>query len=627
MRYRSTRQVVEDLRRHGRLVECNEPLDARLEIAEVQRRVYARGGPAVYFSRPANSPFPMVSNLFGTIEQARFLFRDTIESVRRAIELKVDPSALAKNPWRYRTAPWVAWTMLPGRVRRAPALEQRIALSNLPQLVSWPLDGGHYVTLPQVLSQSPEARGLQGLNLGMYRVQLGGNVFDPQSEVGLHYQIHRGIGVHHQLALKQGKPLQVAISVGGNPAMTLAAVMPLPEGMSELMFAGALAGGRIPMHLKPNQAPIYADADFVIAGQIDAGATKPEGPFGDHLGYYSLRHPFPVMRVQIVSHRKDAVWPFTVVGRPPQEDTTFGQLIHELTGPVLPTVLPGVRAVHAVDEAGVHPLLLAIGSERYTPFRRTDRPQELLTQANAILGQGQLSLAKYLWILDGNSAPKVDLHDTCQFLQEMLCRVQWQRDLHFQTQTTIDTLDYSGDRFQGGSKVVIAARGPAIRTLGSTLPEDAVFPAGFRNPRVAAEGILLLEGPALSAIPAESAELEESTWPSRDEEDGAMQRLSESLTGCRWRDSFPLVLVVDDADWASKSNDRWIWLAFTRSDPAADLHGAGQRVINKHWGCDGPLLIDARRKRHHAPPLLEAPEVSRKIDALAARGGPLARYL
>jgi 4-hydroxy-3-polyprenylbenzoate decarboxylase len=627
MRYRSTRQVVEDLRRHGRLVECDEPLDARLEIAEVQRRVYARGGPAVYFSRPANSPFPMVSNLFGTIEQARFLFRDTIEAVRRAIELKVDPSALAKNPWRYRSAPRVAWTMLPRRGRRAAVLEQRISLSRLPQLVSWPLDGGHYVTLPQVLSQSPEARGLQGLNLGMYRVQLGGNVFDPETEVGLHYQIHRGIGVHHQLALQQGKPLLVAITVGGTPAMTLAAVMPLPEGMSELMFAGALAGGRIPMHLAPNQAPIYADADFVLAGQIDPGATKPEGPFGDHLGYYSLRHPFPLMRVQVVSHRKDAVWPFTVVGRPPQEDTTFGQLIHELTGPVLPTVLPGVRAVHAVDEAGVHPLLLAIGSERYTPFRRADRPQELLTQANAILGQGQLSLAKYLWILDGNSAPQVDLHDTCKFLQEMLRRVQWHRDLHFQTQTTIDTLDYSGDRFQGGSKVVIAARGPAVRTLGSTLPADAAFPAGFRNPRVAAEGILLLEGPSQIVGGMGSADLEESTWPTRDEADSAMQRLSESLTGCHWRDAFPLVLVVDDADWASKSNDRWIWLAFTRSDPAADLHGAGQKVINKHWGCDGPLLIDARRKRHHAPPLLEDPEVSRKIDALAARGGPLARYL
>jgi 4-hydroxy-3-polyprenylbenzoate decarboxylase len=627
MRYRSTRQVVEDLRRHGRLVECDEPLDARLEIAEVQRRVYARGGPAVYFSRPANSPFPMVSNLFGTIEQARFLFRDTIEAVRRAIELKVDPSALAKNPWRYRSAPRVAWTMLPRRGRRAAVLEQRISLSRLPQLVSWPLDGGHYVTLPQVLSQSPEARGLQGLNLGMYRVQLGGNVFDPETEVGLHYQIHRGIGVHHQLALQQGKPLLVAITVGGTPAMTLAAVMPLPEGMSELMFAGALAGGRIPMHLAPNQAPIYADADFVLAGQIDPGATKPEGPFGDHLGYYSLRHPFPLMRVQVVSHRKDAVWPFTVVGRPPQEDTTFGQLIHELTGPVLPTVLPGVRAVHAVDEAGVHPLLLAIGSERYTPFRRADRPQELLTQANAILGQGQLSLAKYLWILDGNSAPQVDLHDTCKFLQEMLRRVQWHRDLHFQTQTTIDTLDYSGDRFQGGSKVVIAARGPAVRTLGSTLPADAAFPAGFRNPRVAAEGILLLEGPSQIVGGMGSADLEESTWPTRDEADSAMQRLSESLTGCHWRDAFPLVLVVDDADWASKSNDRWIWLAFTRSDPAADLHGAGQKVINKHWGCDGPLLIDARRKRQHAPPLLEDPEVSRKIDALAARGGPLARYL
>ncbi len=212
---------------------------------------------------------------------------------------------------------------------------------------------------------------------------------------------------------------------------------------------------------------IYADADFCISGVVDPDAQKPEGPFGDHLGYYSLTHPFPFMRVDRVLHRSQAVWPFTVVGRPPQEDTVFGELIHELTGPVIPTVLPGVKAVNAVDASGVHPLLLAIGSERYVPYQPTTQPQEILTQANAILGQGQMSLAKYLWIIDQASAPDLNVNQIDEFLCRTLERVDWRRDLHFQTRTTIDTLDYSGSGFNQGSKVVVAAAGRCDATDSS----------------------------------------------------------------------------------------------------------------------------------------------------------------
>ena len=178
----------------------------------------------------------------------------------------------------------------------------------------------------------------------MYRVQLSGGEYEPDREIGLHYQIHRGIGVHHAAAIRAGKPFRVNVFVGGPPAMMLAAVMPLPEGMSELTFAGALGGRRIRMIQRADGLPIYADADFCICGTVEPDKLLPEGPFGDHLGYYSLRHDFPVLRVEHVYHRDDAIWPFTVVGRPPQEDTIFGQLIHELTGPVIPTVLPGVTA-------------------------------------------------------------------------------------------------------------------------------------------------------------------------------------------------------------------------------------------------------------------------------------------
>src|SRR5262249_9679552 len=207
----------------------------------------------------------------------------------------------------------------------------------------------------------------------------------------------------------------------------------------------------------------FAGADCDISGRVDPDKHLPEGPFGDHRGYYSLAHPFPVLNVDHVWHRNGAIWPFTVVGRPPQEDTLFGQIIHELTGPVLPTVVSGLHAVHAVDAAGVHPLLLAIGSERYVPFAERRRPAELLTIAYRLRGQGQLALAKFLLIVAREDNSDLNIHDIAAFFRHLLERVDWRTDLHFQTATTIDTLDYSGSGLNEGSKVVIAAVGPQRR--------------------------------------------------------------------------------------------------------------------------------------------------------------------
>ncbi|WP_182865693.1 UbiD family decarboxylase [Rhodopirellula sp. JC639] len=609
MKHRSTRDVVQDLRAGGRLLEVTDAVDPNLEIAEIQRRLYANGGPAVLFTHPTGCRFPMVSNLFASLDQARYLFRDTLESVRRLIEVKLDPSAVPKRPFRYAGVPLTAARMLPKFVRSGPVAANRCTVAELPQLKCWPRDGGGFVTLPQVLSEDPtDPANLMKLNLGMYRVQLSGNDYTDQ-EVGLHYQIHRGIGVHHRQAIKQGKPLRVAVTVGGSPAMTLAAVMPLPEGLTELTFAGALAGGRIGL-LRGNHAPVYRDADFAIVGTIDPEATKREGPFGDHLGYYSLEHPFPVMNVEHVWHRPGAIWPLTVVGRPPQEDTTFGQLIHELTDPIIPTVIPGVKAVHAVDAAGVHPLLLAIGSERYMPYLNEPAPQELLTQANAILGNGQLSLAKYLMIADDRD-DDLDIHDIDNFIQFVLQRVDWKRDLHFQTQTTIDTLDYTGTGFNKGSKVVIAAVGPAKRMLPTELPGDLQLPDGFHSPRVVLPGVLAIGCQAF-----------ESTTGRSD-----IVRFCEHYRPEDSINAFPLITLVDDSEFVSQSLSNWLWTTFTRSNPATDLTGIGADTIAKHFGCRGSVVIDARFKPWQAPPVIEDPETVAKVDARAARGGPLAKYL
>ena len=614
--YRSMWQVADDLKRHDRLIEVDEPVSPTLEIAEIQRRVFLNGGPAVLFTNVQGCSFPMLGNLFGNMDRARFLFRKSWENVRRAIELKVDPNAFWKNPMRYAWAPRVAWTMLPRRVSTGLVLGNETTIDKLPQQVSWPMDGGAFVTLPQVLSAPPGYKRLSEINLGMYRIQLSGNEYLANQEIGLHYQIHRGIGVHHQAAIAANKPFQVNVFVGGSPAMTLSAVMPLPEGMSELTFAGALAGHRIPMIQRAGDAPIYADADFCIVGEVDPHQVKPEGPFGDHLGYYSLQHMFPFMKVKRVYHRRDAVWPFTVVGRPPQEDTMFGEMIHELTGPVVPTLIAGVRAVHAVDEAGVHPLLLAIGSERYMPFKKSNRPQELLTQANAILGQGQLSLAKYLLIVNGNDSPDLDIHNIQDFFQHLLERVDWSCDLHFQTKTTVDTLDYSGDSMNCGSKVVIAARGQRKRELATRIPSTLRMPDSVRQVELVMPGVI-----AISGVSNQSSEAGEPTSGN-----GPINILIEHLRSCVC-EGVALIVLVDDAKFTAANLRNFLWTTFTRSDPARDIHGVDEFSENKHWGCHGPLVIDARIKPHHAPGLFEDPTVTRKIDAMAAKGLKISRYL
>jgi 4-hydroxy-3-polyprenylbenzoate decarboxylase len=602
MGYRTLRECVSDLENNGQLRRIEVEIDARLEIAEIQRRVCAARGPALLFTRVKDCRFPVVSNLFGTIERARFIFRDTLERVRRLVELKIDPTAAFRRPLRYASVPLSALAAVPRFVSRGDVMANEISISQLPQQISWPADGGAFITLPQVYTEDVSAPGWRHSNLGMYRIQLSGGQYEPDREIGLHYQIQRSIGVHHAAAIRAGKPFRVNIFVGGSPAMMLAAVMPLPEGMSELTFAGVLGGRRIRMLRMDGGLPIHADTDFCICGTVIPNKLLPEGPFGDHLGYYSLQHDFPVLRVEHVYHRDGAIWPITVVGRPPQEDSVFGQLIHELTGPVIPTILPGVKAVHAVDAAGVHPLLLAIGTERYWPFAGSQRPQELLTQANAILGQGQLSLAKFLWIANEGDDPSLDVNDVASFLKHILQRADWTRDLHFQTQTTIDTLDYSGGALNAGSKLVVAAVGPPRFELATQIGSELRLPEGFSDPRVVLPGILAIKGPRY--VHAGDSPIPPSTLP-----------LPHS--------PFRLIVIVDDSQFVAESLRNFLWVTFTRTNPAADIHGIESFTKGKHWGCRGALVIDARLKPHHAPPLVQDAEVSRRVDALAAPGGPL----
>lgn len=611
----SLKACLLDLERSGQLVRVKEAVSPNLEMAEIQRRAYAQGAPALLFERVLGTPFPAVSNLFGTKARALYIFRDTLALVRQAVKIKADPGKFLKElprgfirePGVFARLPFAGLTSLPKRVSglHAPVMRRQTTLDNLPMIKSWPMDGGPFVTLPQVMSQDVTRPGVMGTNLGMYRVQLAGNQYVPGREIGIHYQLHRGIGIHHSHAMQAGQPLRVSVFVGGHPAHTVAAVMPLPEGLSELIFAGMLAGRRF-RYVADAGHIISAEADFCITGTIEG--TKPEGPFGDHLGYYSLKHDFPVLKVERVYHRPDAIWPFTVVGRPPQEDTTFGELIHEITGPMVPVSLPGVKALHAVDAAGVHPLLLAIGSERYTPYAKPGRPQELLTQASAILGFNQCSLAKYLFIVNEMDAPRLDIEDIPGYLQHLLERLDLTNDLHFHTHTTMDTLDYSGESLNRGSKLVMAAQGEPKRTLARAVP-PWTLPPGFRNPRFVMPGVVAVEGPHFQ------------TYASEDLLPLTAGLAGQDHTGIVW------IVVCDDSEFCARSLQNFLWVTFTRSNPSHDTHGIQSFVEFKHWGCRGPLVFDARLKAHHAPPLVEDPDITSRVDALCARGGSLHKIL
>ena len=605
MSYKSLRAAAEDLERTGQLIRVKEEVDPNLEMAEVHRRIFDAGGPAILFERVKGSPFQALSNLYGTYERTEWLFRHSIAKVQKVIELKADPTRLLKNPLRYVSAPFTALTALPlkKRLGKAPIQYGTTTIDKLPLVKSWPMDGGAFVTLPQVLTLPPGSKQAMQSNIGMYRIQLSGNEYELNKEIGLHYQLHRGIGVHHTMYNQSDEPFRCSIFVGGAPSHAFSAIMPLPEGLSELTFAGLLGGRRF-RYLFEDDYFLSGDADFVITGTIRKGEKKPEGPFGDHLGYYSLEHDFPVMDVHKVHHRKDAIWHFSVVGRPPQEDSSFGHLIHQLVKLLTPQEFPGVKEINAVDAAGVHPLLLAIGSERYMPFRER-RPEEILTQANRIIGSGQPSLAKYLIIAATGDGP-VTTHDIPGFFRHVLERIDWTRDLHFQTKTTIDTLDYSGTDWNAGSKVVMACCGPKLRELATELPTGISLPTGFKNPKVALPGVVGIEGPAFSG--AESYQ--------------EAAQLAEQLRADDWQ-GVPLLVLCDDANFLAETLNNFLWVTFTRSNPSHDIHGVEAFTEFKHWGCRGPLIIDARTKSHHAPELIPDAQVSQRVDRLFAKSGSL----
>jgi 4-hydroxy-3-polyprenylbenzoate decarboxylase len=393
----------------------------------------------------------------------------------------------------------------------------------------------------------------------------------------------------------------------------------LPEGLPEVTFAGMLGNRRFRYSRDNADNVVSSDADFVITGTIRKGEKKPEGPFGDHLGYYSLEHDFPVMDVDKVYHRKDALWHFSAVGRPPAEDSSFGYMIHNIVKPLAPAEFPGLVEINAVDAAGVHPLLLAIGKERYMPFRET-KPEEILTIANRILGSGQTSLAKFLFIAAHTvqrtpfgEGVNISTKNIPEFFNFILERIDLKRDIHFQTRTTIDTLDYSGTGWNEGSKVVIAACGEKRRELKAQLPENFDLPVGFSEPVFVQKGVLAIKSPKYTSNTTRENAFSEGY--------NQGEQLAQYLEKYDLK-HIPLILMVDDSHFTAQTVNNFVWVTFTRANPSHDIHGVRASTVFKHWGCE-TLIIDARIKPHHAPELIPDKKVSERVDKLFAKGGDL----
>lgn len=571
------RAFLDLLRSRGDLCEVKAEVDPRLELAEIHRRVIARQGPALLFTNVKGADFPVATNLFGTLERTTLAFGDR---PRRFVERVVEAAHTALPPtlgklWRLKGLAWEGLKVGLKRRRSGPVTEVEAApdLRRLPALTSWHSDGGPFLTLPLVYTEHPTTGKP---NLGMYRMQ----VYDATT-TGMHFQIHKGGGFHHHEAERLGRPLPATVFLGGPPALILSAIAPLPEDVPELLLASLLLGERLPRVVGKSRHPLVARCEFALEGTVAAGERRPEGPFGDHFGYNSLVHDFPVFRVDRVFHRRDAIFPATVVGRPRQEDFFVGDFLQDLLSPLFPLVMPSVREIWAYGETGFHSLAAArVKPERYA--------REALGSALRILGEGQLSLTKCLFVVDD---PDVSVRDVFALLPHVLARVDWTRDSVVLGETAHDTLDYTGPALNRGSKWILLATGAPRRALPTSPP--ASLPPGFTRAVPVCPGCLVVGSPRHA-----------------DEPDAAA-RLARDPGLAAW----PLLVLVDDVAEASRSAELFLWTTFTRMEPARDLSGREVRTARFHTGLVPPVTIDARMKAGYP----EVMEVDAETRALVDR--------
>jgi UbiD family decarboxylase len=580
MSHPDLQSFVTALRKSGELVEIETLCDPVLEIPEIHRRVIAAGGPALLFRNPRGAEFPLVTNLFGSKARVDQAFGNRpAEFVRRAVAIATGPE-LPGPATLWKNRDWVRQGLKLGFKHRARGLVTEVVddppmLDRLPMLKSWKDDGGAFITLPLVYTEHPDHGGH---NLGMYRIQR----YDDRT-TGMHIQIHRGGGNHLAIAEARNETLPVTVFVGGPPALILSAIAPLPENVPELLLASLLVGGKLPRCDNPvGPHPLVATAEFALVGELRAHERRPEGPFGDHYGYYSLKHDYPVFHVKALCRRKQPIFPATVVGKPRQEDAYLGDYLQALLSPLFPVVMPSVSSLWTYGETGYHALGAVVTKERY--------PREAMVTAFRVLGEGQLSLTKFLLVTNA----EVDLSDFPATLEATLARFRPETDLYVFSNLSMDTLDYSGPEVNKGSKGVMLGVGDPVRELQRHF--QGTLPSGVDQPVVFCGGCLVLQGVAYT---------EEPNLPARVVE--AAKAHESGLS------SFQLIVVVDDSAVATRTTARFLWTTFTRFEPAADLH-ARTRVHRHHLVHEGPIVLDARLKPGYPAELFCDPDTAATVD-------------
>ncbi len=575
--HKDLRSFLDTLRQEGELTIISAEVDPFLEIAEIHRRVIAEHGKALLFTNVKGSPFPVVTNLFGTVRRIELAFGPKPQSfVRRAVEMvEVLMPPKPRELWKYRDLGFSALKLGTKRVAAAPVLDTKqtpVDLEKLPFLQLWPEDGGHFNTLPLVYTKSP-VTGKH--NLGIYRMQR----YD-KTTTGMHWQIGKGGGFHYYEAQKQNESLPVTVFLGGSPALILSAIAPLPEDVPELMLASLLADGKIATAKDPANPDGYdliADAEFALVGSVAPNVTKPEGPFGDHYGYYSLTHEYPVFTASTVYHRKDAIYPATVVGKPRQEDFFIGDYLQELLSPLFPVVMPAVRDLWSYGETGFHSLAAAVVRERYS--------REALSAGFRILGEGQLALTKFLLLTD---TPQ-NLRDFASLFEHILARTDLRKDLFIFSRTAFDTLDYASGKINHGSKAILMGVGEPIRELPLEFTGD--LPQSITAAEPFCGGCLVIEAPEYK------------------DGDGLAERIAADKRFARW----PLIVLHDDVSVA-RSAEKFLWATWTRFDPARDIYSANTSVQNNHIGYEPPVVIDARMKPWYPGTVEPHPDTVKLVD-------------
>ena len=396
---------------------------------------------------------------------------------------------------------------------------------------------------------------------------------------GLHWQIQKGGGFHYQAAERLGQPLPVTVFLGGPPALIVAAVAPLPENVPELVLASILMGERLKMtrSRKGGWHRLIAEAEFALVGSASPHERRLEGPFGDHYGYYSLQHEYPVFNCDAIFHRGDAIYPATVVGKPKQEDFFIGDYLQSLLSPLFPLVMPGVRDLWTYGETGFHSLCAAVVRERYS--------REALVAGFRILGEGQLALTKFLILTDS----PIDLHDFPRVLEHVLARVRWPTDFFIFSNTSMDTLDYTSGRVNEGSKAILMGLGDSVRDLPREFRGE--LPNGVTEAEAFCAGCLVVKGAAYSEEPQQA------------------KHLALQPAFAEW----PLVILHDDPGVVGSASD-FLWSTWTRFEPAGDIYAAKTEVTRHHLAYTAPMVIDARKKPSLPDELVVLDDIARLVD-------------